>query len=660
MTQSFQIKSNFKPAGDQPEAIQALTDGLKKTFRFQTLLGVTGSGKTFTMAHVIQNWNHPALIIAHNKTLAAQLYGEFKQLFPDHAVEYFVSYYDYYQPEAYIPGRDLYIEKSSLINDEIERMRLSATRALFERNDVIIVASVSAIYGLGSADAYYKMVIKLEQGEDHPVDQLARDLVKIKYSHNKTAFERGHFRILGDVVEIFPAYESDIGIRLEYFGDTLEGIYEIDPLSKKMLRTLKHAAIYPATHFTVDESVQKVAISAIQDELEKQLVILENDGKLVEHQRLKERTLYDIEMIEETGSCSGIENYSRHFTRLNPGDPPPTLLDYFPKEGLIMVDESHATLPQIRGMYLGDRSRKTTLVNFGFRLPSALDNRPLKFEEFMSRAADRYLICVSATPADYERENSQQIATQIIRPTGLLDPELEVRPVKGSVDDLYGEASMVIEKGFKVLVTTLTKKMAEHLTDYYKELGIRVRYLHSDIDTIERVKILNALQNDEFDLLVGVNLLREGLDLPGVALVAILDADQEGFLRSERSLIQTFGRAARNVEGRVVMYADKITNSMRKAIDETNRRRTLQHQDNIKNGITPKTIVKRQVSLFQKKKEEPLLLDEVTFKDQIDRLTKKMKEHAKKLDFESAAALRDQIQQIQQQQLFGEGGKKRG
>jgi len=647
MKNKFVISSPHKPAGDQPKAIKSLVANIKENDKeSQVLLGVTGSGKTFTMANVIQELNRPALVIAHNKTLAAQLYGEFKALFPNNSVEYFVSYYDYYQPEAYIPGKDIYIEKTAQINEEIDRMRLSATKALFERNDVIIVASVSSIYGLGSAEAYYDMLLFLEEGTDYAIDKISKKLVQINYRNNTVAFERGDFRILGDTLEIFPAYEEKNAIRIEFFGDTIESIYEIDSLTKKEIKQLDKIAVYPATHFTTDQHMIARAIKSIQEELLSELPKLKAEGKLLEHQRLEERVKYDIEMIEQTGFCNGVENYSRHFTGRIPGDPPPTLLDYFPDDYLLFVDESHVMIPQLRGMYMGDKARKSTLVDFGFRLPSALDNRPLKFEEFEDRMGTT--IFVSATPSAYEIDECDNIVQQIIRPTGLLDPEIEIRPIKGQVDDLYGEIDGIVKKGEKVLITTLTKKMAEHLTEYYEDLGVRVRYMHSDIDTMGRVQIIADFEDDLFDVLVGINLLREGLDLPSVSLVAILDADKEGFLRSEKSLIQTCGRAARNVNGRVIMYGDKVTNSMEHAIKETERRRKIQKKYNIKHNITPKSIIKEKKDSFDLKKE---IKEQFNKKEEIEKeiktLETAMRSHAKKLEFEKAAESRDRVAMLQ-------------
>ncbi len=641
----FKLVSPHKPTGDQPKAIESLVDGIKNNIDRQVLLGVTGSGKTFTMANVIQEINRPALILAHNKTLAAQLYSEFKALFPDNAVEYFVSYYDYYQPEAYIPGKDVYIEKTALINEEIDRMRLAATKALFERNDVIIVASVSSIYGLGSAEAYYDMLLFLETDMEYSIEKISKKLVQINYRNNTVTFERGDFRVLGDILEIFPAYEEKNAIRIEFFGDTIESIYEIDFLTKKEIKQLEKIAVYPATHFTTDHHMVARALKSIQGELLSVLPVLKKEGKLLEHQRLEERVKYDIELIEQTGTCNGIENYSRHFTGRLPGDPPPTLLDYFPDEYLLFIDESHVMIPQLRAMYNGDKARKTTLVEFGFRLPSALDNRPLKFEEFEDRMGTT--IFVSATPGEYEIDESDNIVQQIIRPTGLLDPEIEVRPVKGQVDDLYGEITKVIKNNEKVLVTTLTKKMAEHLTEYYEDLGVRVRYMHSDIDTMGRVKIIADFEDDLFDVLIGINLLREGLDLPVVSLVAILDADKEGFLRSEKSLIQTCGRAARNINGRVIMYGDKITNSMAHAIKETERRRKIQIKHNNNNNIIPKSIIKIKKDPFDLKKT---VKEQFNKKEEIEKeiktLEKDMRSYAKKLEFEKAAGTRDRINML--------------
>ncbi|MBN2695478.1 excinuclease ABC subunit UvrB [bacterium] len=642
----FKLVSPFKPMGDQIKAIEKLSQGVKDKYPFQTLMGVTGSGKTFTMANIIAEFNKPTLILAHNKTLAAQLYGEFKAFFPENAVEYFVSYYDYYQPEAYIPGRDLYVEKSALINEEIDRLRLHATKSLFERNDVIVIASVSAIYGLGSEDAYFDMLLLLEEGKTVSISKITEKLVQIQYKNNPLVLEPGTFRVLGDVLEIFPPYEERNAIRISLFGNEIESIYEIDSLTRKNILKRDKAAIYPATHFAITDEMKAFAIQSIMDELQKRLKYFETEEKIIEFTRLKDRTMYDVEMIESTGYCNGVENYSRHFTGRKEGDAPPTLIDYFPNDYLLFVDESHVTIPQVRGMYLGDKSRKQTLVDFGFRLPSALDNRPLKFEEFEKRCG--LTIFVSATPAIYEKERSSQIAEQIIRPTGLLDPVIEIRKTETEVDDLLNEIQPVIDRGEKIFVTVLTKKMAEHLTDYYQNLGVRVKYLHSDIDTLERVKILKEMEEDEFDVLVGINLLREGLDAPMVSLVAIFDADKEGFLRSERSLIQTIGRASRNQNGKVILYADVITDSMKKAIEETERRRDIQEKHNNKYGITPKTVIREKKDPFDSfkdrvRKESNSLEYEEDIEAEIKRLEKEMRSEAGKLNFENAAFLRDQI-----------------
>ena len=574
----FELVSEYKPTGDQPEAIKELVEGFKEGNQCQTLLGVTGSGKTFTMANVIQQLNKPTLIIAHNKTLAAQLYGEFKEFFPNNAVEYFVSYYDYYQPEAYVPSTDTYIAKDSAINEEIDKLRLSATAALSERKDVIIVSSVSCIYGIGSPKDYQNMMISLRPGMEKDRDEVLRSLIDMQYDRNDMDFHRGTFRVRGDVVEIIPAYESDVAIRVEFFGDEIDRITEVDVLTGEIRRELNHIALYPASHYVVPMERILEASKAIEKEMEEQVAYFKSEDKLLEAQRISERTNFDLEMMKETGFCSGIENYSRHLAGLKPGEPPYTLMDYFGDDYLIMIDESHITVPQVRGMYFGDQSRKSTLVDYGFRLPSAKDNRPLNFEEFEERI-DQVLF-VSATPGQYEKDHELLRAEQIIRPTGLLDPYVEVRPVEGQIDDLVGEVNKEVEKHNKILVTTLTKRMAEELTDYMKDLGIRVKYLHSDIDTLERSEIIRDMRLDVFDVLVGINLLREGLDIPEISLVAILDADKEGFLRSETSLIQTIGRAARNAEGHVIMYADVITDSMRRAIDETLRRRELQEAYN--------------------------------------------------------------------------------
>ena len=586
----FELYSEYAPTGDQPQAIEKLVQGFKEGNQFETLLGVTGSGKTFTMANVIQQLNKPTLILAHNKTLAAQLYGEMKEFFPNNAVEYFVSYYDYYQPEAYVPSSDTYIEKDSAINDEIDKLRHSATAALSERSDVIIVSSVSCIYGLGSPIDYQEMVISLRPGMLKDRDEVIRKLIDIQYVRNDMDFKRGTFRVRGDVVEIFPANATDTAVRVEFFGDEIDRITEFDALTGSAKAKLEHVAIFPASHYVVAPEKMEKAICAIEEELKERVEWFKREDKLLEAQRIAERTKFDIEMMRETGFCSGIENYSRHLSGLKPGEPPHTLLDYFPDDFLMIVDESHITIPQVRGMYAGDQSRKTTLVDYGFRLPSAKDNRPLNFEEFESHISQ--MLFVSATPNVYEGEHELLRAEQVIRPTGLLDPEISVRPVEGQIDDLISEVNKEIEHGHKILITTLTKRMAEDLTDYMKELGIRVRYLHSDIDTLERSEIVRNLRLNVFDVLVGINLLREGLDIPEITLVAILDADKEGFLRSETSLIQTIGRAARNTEGHVIMYADRITDSMDKAITETNRRRAIQQAYNEAHGITPKTIQK--------------------------------------------------------------------
>ena len=608
----FELHSEYAPTGDQPQAIEKLVQGFKEGNQFETLLGVTGSGKTFTMANVIQQLNKPTLILAHNKTLAAQLYGEMKEFFPNNAVEYFVSYYDYYQPEAYVPSSDTYIEKDSAINDEIDKLRHSATAALSERSDVIIVSSVSCIYGLGSPIDYQEMVISLRPGMLKDRDEVIRKLIDIQYVRNDMDFKRGTFRVRGDVVEIFPANATDTAVRVEFFGDEIDRITEFDALTGSAKAKLEHVAIFPASHYVVAPEKMEKAICAIEEELKERVEWFKREDKLLEAQRIAERTKFDIEMMRETGFCSGIENYSRHLSGLKPGEPPHTLLDYFPDDFLMIVDESHITIPQVRGMYAGDQSRKTTLVDYGFRLPSAKDNRPLNFDEFESHISQ--MLFVSATPNVYEGEHELLRAEQVIRPTGLLDPEIGVRPVEGQIDDLISEVNKEIEHGHKVLITTLTKRMAEDLTDYMKELGIRVRYLHSDIDTLERSEIVRNLRLNVFDVLVGINLLREGLDIPEITLVAILDADKEGFLRSETSLIQTIGRAARNTEGHVIMYADRITDSMNKAITETNRRRAIQQAYNEAHGITPKTIQKAvrdliSISEAADKSEESFIKD---------------------------------------------------
>ena len=647
----FELVSEYAPTGDQPQAIEQLVKGFQEGNQCQTLLGVTGSGKTFTMANVIQQLNKPTLIIAHNKTLAAQLYGEFKEFFPNNAVEYFVSYYDYYQPEAYVPSSDTYIAKDSAINDEIDKLRHSATAALSERRDVIIVASVSCIYGLGSPIDYQEMVISLRPGMIKDRDEVIAKLIEIQYDRNDMDFKRGTFRVRGDVLEIFPAISEDYAIRAEFFGDEIERITEIDLLTGEIKSELSHIAIFPASHYVVSKESIDRATKAIEEELEEQVRYFKSEDKLLEAQRIAERTNFDIEMMRETGFCSGIENYSRHLTGLKPGEAPHTLIDYFPDDFIIMIDESHKTIPQIGGMYAGDRSRKKTLVDYGFRLPSALDNRPLNFEEFESKV--NQMLFVSATPGEYEERNELLRAEQVIRPTGLLDPEVEVRPVEGQIDDLVGEVNKEIAKKNKVLITTLTKRMAEDLTDYMRELGIRVKYLHSDIDTLERTEIIRDMRMDVFDVLVGINLLREGLDIPEITLVAILDADKEGFLRSETSLIQTIGRAARNAEGHVIMYADTMTDSMKAAIEETKRRRQVQMEYNEKQGITPKTIhksvrdlisISKKVSSEEMKLEkDPESMSEKELQAAIKDINKKMKKAAAELNFEVAAELRDQL-----------------
>ena len=647
----FILHSEYKPTGDQPQAIEALVKGFKEGNQCQTLLGVTGSGKTFTMANVIAKLNKPTLVIAHNKTLAAQLYGEFKEFFPNNAVEYFVSYYDYYQPEAYVPSSDTYIAKDSAINDEIDKLRLSATMALTERRDVIIVASVSCIYGLGSPTDYQNMVISLRPGMTKDRDELMSKLIEIQYDRNDMDFHRGTFRVRGDVLEVIPANSEDTAIRVEFFGDEIDRITEIDILTGEIKGDLKHVAIFPASHYVVDRENINRAVKDIEQELEERVKEFKHQDKLLEAQRIAERTTFDIEMLKETGFCSGIENYSRHLAGLAPGQPPYTLIDYFPDDFIMMIDESHKTVPQIGGMYNGDQSRKTTLVEYGFRLPSAKDNRPLNFEEFESKI--NQVLFVSATPGIYEEEHELLRAEQVIRPTGLLDPEVEVRPVEGQIDDLIGEVNKEVAKKNKVLVTTLTKRMAEDLTDYMREVGIRVKYLHSDVDTLERTEIIRDMRLDVFDVLVGINLLREGLDIPEITLVAILDADKEGFLRSETSLIQTIGRAARNVDGHVIMYADMVTDSMRMAIEETKRRREIQMKYNEEHGITPKTIqkaVRDLISISQKADKEEMQMEkdpESMSKDELEKLvkdiTQKMKKAAAELDFESAAELRDRL-----------------
>mgnify|MGYP003542572254 FL=1 len=651
MADKFILHSDYKPTGDQPEAIERLVDGVNKGYMEQTLLGVTGSGKTFTMANVIEKLNRPTLVLAHNKTLAAQLCSEFKEFFPENAVEYFVSYYDYYQPEAYIPTTDTYIEKDSAVNDEIDKLRHSATSALSERRDVIIVASVSCIYTLGDPIDYRSMVISLRTGMQKDRDELIAKLVDIQYERNDISFVRNKFRVKGDTVEIFPVYSSDTAYRIEFFGDEIDRISEINPLTGEVKCTRSHVAIYPASHYVVEHDKMEKALENIYNEMEETVEKFKAEGKLLEAQRIQQRTLYDIEMLRETGFCKGIENYSRVMSGRKPGTAPFTLLDYFPDDFILFVDESHVTLPQVRGMFGGDRSRKESLVNFGFRLPSAFDNRPLKFDEFYGKTHQK--IFVSATPGDLEKEKSSQIAEQVIRPTGLLDPEISVRPTEGQIDDLISEINMRVERDERVLVTTLTRKMAEDLTDYLTNYGIKVRYMHYDVDTIERMELIRDLRLKEFDVLVGINLLREGLDIPEVSLVAILDADKEGFLRSETSLIQTIGRAARNSNGQVIMYADTVTGSMERAITETYRRREKQMKYNEENGIIPETIKKdvRDILEISSKDnvQEKIAKRKLSAKEKnelIERLTKEMKAAAKLLEFEHAAYLRDQIQKL--------------
>ena len=656
---NFKLHSEYQPTGDQPHAIEELVKGFKEGNQFETLLGVTGSGKTFTMANVIAALNKPTLIISHNKTLAGQLYGEMKEFFPENAVEYFVSYYDYYQPEAYVPSTDTYIEKDSSINDEIDKLRHSATAALSERKDVIIVASVSCIYGLGSPVDYESMVVSLRPGMEKDRDEIIQKLVDNQYTRNDMDFKRGSFRVRGDVLEIFPAASTDRAVRVEFFGDEIDRLTEIDVLTGEKKAELSHIAIFPASHYVVPREKMIEAAANIKQEMEERVAYFKSEDKLLEAQRIKERTSFDVEMMLETGFCSGIENYSRHLAGLVPGTPPYTLIDYFPEDFLIIVDESHITIPQIRGMYAGDRSRKTTLVDYGFRLPSALDNRPLNFEEFEGKIDQ--MLFVSATPSDYEAEHELLRTEQIIRPTGLLDPEITVKPVEGQIDDLIGEVNKEIEKHNKVLITTLTKRMAEDLTNYMKEAGIRVRYLHSDIDTLERAEIIRDMRLDVFDVLVGINLLREGLDIPEITLVAILDADKEGFLRSETSLIQTIGRAARNADGRVIMYADVITDSMRRAIDETQRRRQIQNKYNEEHGITPTTIKKAVRDLIaiskaatESKADMEKDIESMSRKELeklLKELSKQMHKAAAELDFEHAAQLRDRIIEIKKSML---------
>ena len=653
----FKLHSEYQPTGDQPQAIEKLVKGFKEGNQAQTFLGVTGSGKTFTMANIIQQLNKPTLVIAHNKTLAAQLYGEFKEFFPENAVEYFVSYYDYYQPEAYVPSTDTYIAKDSAINDEIDKLRLSATAALIERRDVIIVSSVSCIYGLGEPENFVKMMVSLRPGMEKDRDEVLRQLVDIQYDRNDMDFKRGTFRVRGDVIEIIPANEAETAVRVEFFGDEIDRITRIDVLTGEIKEELNHVAIFPASHYVVPAEQIKRAAAAIEEELEERVRYFKSEDKLLEAQRIAERTNFDIEMLKETGFCSGIENYSRHLAGYAPGTPPNTLMDYFKDDFLIIIDESHKTIPQIRGMFAGDQSRKKTLVDYGFRLPSAMDNRPLNFGEFESKIDQ--ILFVSATPGEYEADHEMLRAEQIIRPTGLLDPKVEVRPVEGQIDDLVGEVNKETAAGHKILITTLTKRMAEDLTDYMRELGIRVKYLHSDIDTLERTQIIRDMRLDVFDVLVGINLLREGLDIPEITLVAILDADKEGFLRSEVSLIQTIGRAARNSEGHVIMYADTITDSMRLAIDETERRRTLQEAYNKEHGITPKTIQKSVRELISISKEiaqeelrfekDPESMSRKELEKLIADIDKKMKKAAAELNFELAAELRDKMIELKKQ-----------
>lgn len=650
----FELISKYQPAGDQPEAIHQLVDGVVGGKKAQILLGATGTGKTYTVSNLIKEVNKPTLIIAHNKTLAGQLYGEFKEFFPNNAVEYFVSYYDYYQPEAYVPSSDTYIEKDSSINDEIDKLRHSATSSLLERNDVIVVASVSCIFGLGSPIEYAKQVVSLRVGMEKPRDQLLKEMIDIQFERNDIDFQRGRFRVRGDVVEIFPASRDERALRIEFFGDEIDRIREVDALTGEILGETEHVSIFPATHFVTNEDHMEHAIASIQKELEDRLAVLRSENNLLEAQRLEQRTNYDIEMLREMGYTSGIENYSRHMDGRKEGEPPYTLLDFFPDDFLIVIDESHVTMPQIRGMYNGDRARKQMLVDYGFRLPSALDNRPLRLEEFEEHV--NQIVYVSATPGPYEHEQTDTVIQQIIRPTGLLDPVVEVRPIMGQIDDLVGEINERVEKDQRVFVTTLTKKMAEDLTDYFKELGIKVKYLHSDVKTLERTEIIRDLRLGEFDVLVGINLLREGIDVPEVSLVAILDADKEGFLRSERSLVQTIGRAARNSDGKVIMYADKMTDSMQRAIDETSRRRSIQEAYNKEHGIEPKTIIKeiRDLIAITKVAEESGDYTTTSYEDMtreekatlLLKLEKEMKDAAKALDFETAATLRDTILEL--------------
>ncbi len=642
----FELKSKYQPTGDQPQAIKMLTEGLNDGLRTQVLLGVTGSGKTFTMANVINNVNRPALVIAHNKTLAAQLCNEFREFFPNNRVEFFVSYYDYYQPEAYIPSTDTYIEKDLAINDEIDKLRHSATCSLAERSDTIVVASVSCIYGLGAPEEYYRLALSIRPDDNISRDELMRKLVAIQYTRRDVDFSRSSFRVRGDIVDIFPSSNTEIVVRVEFFGDTIDRVLEVEFVSGKVIAELKHAVIFPASHYAVAEEKLNVAVYAIERDRDDEVAFFNEQGKLIEAQRLKQRTDYDIEMIREIGFCKGIENYSRYFDGRQIGEPPFTLLDYFPKDFITFIDESHMTIPQIGAMYNGDKARKTNLVEYGFRLKSAFDNRPLTFEEFDSRVGQ--MICVSATPAKYEMNQAGQVVEQLIRPTGLIDPEVSVRPTKNQIDDLLVEINNTVSNKGRVLITTLTKKMAESLTEYLKENGVRVRYMHSDIDTMERIEIVSSLRSGEFDVLCGINLLREGLDLPEVKLVAILDADKEGFLRSETSLIQTIGRAARNVDGRVIMYADTMTGSMKRAIDETNRRRKIQSEYNIENNITPKTIVKEISNTLEitKKVDRTKDVKKQDIPEEIEKLKALMKIASANLDFERCIEIRDTIAKL--------------
>ncbi len=662
--ESFNLVSENSPAGDQPQAISSLIGGIRdKNLRYQTLLGVTGSGKTFTMANVIKELERPALIIAPNKTLAGQLYSEFKALFPENAVEFFISYYDYYQPEAYVPSKDLYIEKDSAINDQIDKMKHSATRSILSRRDVIVIASVSCIYGLGSPESYANMLLEVKKGDEVNLSDILNKLTDIRYERNDIDFHRGTFRVRGDIVDIFPAYEEEIALRIEFFGEEISMIAEIDPLRGAVTRRLSKAAIYPASHYVADEVTLKSAVKSIKEELKDRLMELKAMGKLVEAQRLEQRTMYDLEMMQEMGYCSGIENYSRHLTGRKKGEPPPTLLDYFPDDFIIMIDESHVSVPQIRGMYNGDISRKSTLVEYGFRLPCALDNRPLNFEEFSSHIKN--LIFVSATPAEYELSVSSQVVEQIIRPTGLIDPEVEVRPETNQVDDIIGEIKKTVAGGGRALVTTLTKRMAEDLAEFLTDSGVKAKYLHSDIASLERFQIIRELRLGEFDVLVGINLLREGLDIPEVELIGILDADKEGFLRSKTSLIQTIGRAARNIKGKVILYGNKMTDSMKFAISETERRRKIQEAFNKENNITPKSIQKNIAGLLTTIFEQdyidisggfdensPLIIDPKEAERLIKNLSKKMKKAARELNFEEAARIRDEIGNIKKNMLL--------